>query len=374
MEKKSANYFLGLDIGTDSIGWAVTDEAYRIPKFNGNAMWGIRLFDGGNTAEERRLQRTARRRTQRKVQRIKLLQEIFSEEISKVDPGFFLRLSESKYHLEDRTLKQSNTLFNDENFDDKTYHKKFPTIYHLRHYLMNTKERVDLRLLYLAVHHIIKHRGHFLFDGETLEAVDDVESILSRLTEYLHEEMDTQFKVTDIETFKEIMSDTSLGINEKKNALEKTLEEKSSLTSPVVKLLAGGKVKVKDIFDMGAIEDESVSVQFGKSDSEEMMESLVQILPENFILIEYLKGIYDWGLLQQILAGEKSLSKAKVNIYDRHHEDLTLLKKMTKKYISEKYDEIFNDTETKGNYVSYVGTASSMARGPSAIPRVRRKN
>ena len=36
MEKE---YYLGLDIGTDSIGWAVTDTNYKILKFNGNAMW-----------------------------------------------------------------------------------------------------------------------------------------------------------------------------------------------------------------------------------------------------------------------------------------------------------------------------------------------
>ena len=37
-------YYLGLDIGTDSVGWCVTDPAYNILKFNGKAMWGIRLL------------------------------------------------------------------------------------------------------------------------------------------------------------------------------------------------------------------------------------------------------------------------------------------------------------------------------------------
>ena len=32
--------FLGLDIGSNSVGWAVTDENYRIKKFKGNLMWG----------------------------------------------------------------------------------------------------------------------------------------------------------------------------------------------------------------------------------------------------------------------------------------------------------------------------------------------
>ena len=32
---KRGDYYLGLDMGTDSVGWAVTDMDYRIPKFKG---------------------------------------------------------------------------------------------------------------------------------------------------------------------------------------------------------------------------------------------------------------------------------------------------------------------------------------------------
>lgn len=35
--------FLGLDIGSNSVGWAVTDENYRIKKFKGNLMWVMSL-------------------------------------------------------------------------------------------------------------------------------------------------------------------------------------------------------------------------------------------------------------------------------------------------------------------------------------------
>ena len=42
MSKKFAGeYYLGLDIGTDSVGWAVTDNQYNVLKFNGKSMWGI---------------------------------------------------------------------------------------------------------------------------------------------------------------------------------------------------------------------------------------------------------------------------------------------------------------------------------------------
>ena len=53
----SKKYYLGLDIGTNSVGWAVTDENYNLCKYAGKRMWGIRLFEGGETAEQRRISR-----------------------------------------------------------------------------------------------------------------------------------------------------------------------------------------------------------------------------------------------------------------------------------------------------------------------------
>lgn len=32
------NYYVGLDIGTDSVGYAVTDEQYNLCKFKGEPM------------------------------------------------------------------------------------------------------------------------------------------------------------------------------------------------------------------------------------------------------------------------------------------------------------------------------------------------
>lgn len=96
------DYYLGIDMGVASLGWCVTDSNYHIMKKNGKALWGVRLFDSALTAEERRAFRTNRRRLDRRNWRIQILQELFSEEISKVDPGFFLRMKESKYYPEDK--------------------------------------------------------------------------------------------------------------------------------------------------------------------------------------------------------------------------------------------------------------------------------
>ena len=126
-----SDYFLGLDIGTDSIGWAVTDPEYHILRRKGKALWGIRLFDAANTAAERRTFRTSRRRIQRRRQRIRLLQELFAEEMVKLDPGFFQRLSDSAFWQEDKQEQQIYSLFTCENYTDVDYYREYPTIYHL---------------------------------------------------------------------------------------------------------------------------------------------------------------------------------------------------------------------------------------------------
>lgn len=35
-------YYLGLDMGTNSVGWAATDPEYRLLKAKGKDLWGIK--------------------------------------------------------------------------------------------------------------------------------------------------------------------------------------------------------------------------------------------------------------------------------------------------------------------------------------------
>lgn len=37
-------YFMGLDMGTSSVGWAVTDEHYQLLRRKGKDMWGMVLY------------------------------------------------------------------------------------------------------------------------------------------------------------------------------------------------------------------------------------------------------------------------------------------------------------------------------------------
>lgn len=158
-------FYLGMDIGTNSVGMACTDENYKLLRAKGKDCWSVRLFDESKTALERRTYRTSRRRLQRRKYRLALLQKLFAPFID--DKTFFIRLNNSQFLPEDKDgalFGDKNNLFNDPALDDKTFHGQFPTIYHLRKALIDGGD-YDLRLYYLALHHIIKYRGHFLFEG-----------------------------------------------------------------------------------------------------------------------------------------------------------------------------------------------------------------
>ena len=158
---KTADYYIGLDVGTSSVGFAATDKEYNLKKHAGKSMWGVRIFDEGETAEARRVNRTNRRRLARRNQRLELLNTIFDKEITSIDSGFFMRLKESFLCLDEKTKGTKYSLFADKNFTDRDYLKKYPTIYHLRQELATVKEPHDVRLVYLAIRHILKNRGHF---------------------------------------------------------------------------------------------------------------------------------------------------------------------------------------------------------------------
>lgn len=160
-------YYLGLDMGTNSVGWAATDPEYRLLKAKGKDLWGIREFNEASGAVERRTHRISRRRKQREQVRNGILKDYFHDAICEVDPSFFQRLENSKYHEEDKDVevRYKNNIFNDSNYTDKDYFNEYPTIYHLRNELISSTEKHDVRLVFLALLNMFKHRGHFLNAG-----------------------------------------------------------------------------------------------------------------------------------------------------------------------------------------------------------------
>jgi CRISPR-associated endonuclease Csn1 len=367
--RQNEDYFLGLDLGTGSLGWAVTDTNYNLLRAKGKALWGIRLFESAETAIECRGYRSVRRNIFRKKWRAKLFEELFASEIAKVDPAFFIRLKESRLWEDDRSdeNRQKNSLFFDKNFDDKAYFKEYKTIYHLRKALIEGKKKFDIRLIYLALKHILKHRGHFLFEGLNAKDVTDFKKIFDDFKEYLEHENDQIgfIQVNDSNSFETILKNRELGKQDKKKLLAKVLDDDNKKRKTAIcGLLAGSdNVKIADLYsDEDLNESENAQISFNNPDIDLVIDALRAELGDKVEFIVKLKELYDWSILVNILANETYISFAKVKTYEQHAKDLKDLKEIVAKYYPDSKDRIFgnpNDGATKSskltNYSSYIG-------------------
>ncbi len=353
MDRKK--YYIGLDPGVSSVGFAVTDENYNVIKKKGKELIGVRLFKSGETAKSRRNNRASRITLSRKKERIELLQNIFYEQVLNVDANFFGRLSDSMFHIEDKEIQQKNTLFNDKIYSDLEYHSEFKTIYHLKKSLIEGKVN-DIRLLYLAIAHSLKHRGHFIFQGESISNNLSFSDLLSTLNKIINEyEICEELRI-DIDKIEGILKDKKIGISSKEKEIKKCIERKdvSKKLATIIKLMLGGKVDITSLFPEFE-SDEIKSFSF-KLNYEEIQPKLQDALKEEFVLVDTVKAIYDWILLSDIIGEYKYISEAKVASYEKHKRDIALLKKIVKTFKPDVYNDIFNvNIESVYNYVSYVG-------------------
>ena len=365
MKKQFGEYYLGLDIGTNSVGWAVTDLDYNILKLNKKALWGIRLFDEADTAAGMRTARSARRRIARQKWRLGLLQDLLGAEIAKLDPAFFWRMQESNLLKEDKKLVETKySLFGDHLMTDKEYYTKYPSIYHLRKALLeNEAEAFDLRLLYLAIAHILKHRGHFLFADLNANDIKDFHNIYRDLEAYVQDNLGSpedinkfaDWSCPDVEELATLLKDKFLGLSEKKKRLEKLFNTKDKQEKALLGFLSGSAAKLSELFADEALKEcAKDSFGFKKDNYDEVEPEIEKYLGSRIELIAKLKAVYDWSLLSEVLNGKQYLSQAKVAVYEEHQEDLQLLKA----YAREKgfYKELFSYEDKAVNYSSYVGS------------------
>ena len=353
---KNKEYYIGLDIGTNSVGFATTDENYELKKHSGKAMWGVRLFDEGETAESRRLNRTNRRRLSRRNQRLELLEMLFDEEITAVDSGFFMRMKESFLCLDDKTKGTKYSLFADKEFTDKDYMKKYPTIYHLRNELVNSKEEVDIRLVYLAIRHIIKNRGHFLFDVDS-ENNQDFNVLFDSFAGVLYDvkEISLDVKAKDIYPILTKKAGKLDKIKEIINLIQPSKDDKKTIEK-LFGLMIGGTAKISDILET----DFAGSLSFDMGD-EKLLEAADEI-GNDFDLIYSAKAIYDCLILEKIMKGYKTLSEYKIAEYEQHKNDIKSLKDYIKCQLKNEklYKEIFKAKKEKlNNYSAYSGYKKS---------------
>ena len=376
--KNNINYSIGLDIGTNSVGWAVTDDKNNLIKANiklldrnpdrkivfdkdniaikkniKRNLWGSRLFDSAVSAAERRGFRTQRRRLDRRKYRIYLLQCLLNNMVKEKDEYFFLRMKESFLQMEDKSEELYFPYLFKETKGIGIYQRgenRFATIYHLRQKLINNEEQADPRLVYLAIHHIIKYRGNFLYEGQDFD-INNTEKINEYLSELFEILAEKEISVSDkwnIEEFFEILKNRSIKNKDKVNEIKKRTD-KDKIIAEITNAVLGYSFNFAKIIEL----EEDLKIKFSDKSYEEKEEEYITALGDNAEILMNLKSVYDWYVLFNLIGDNKYLSDSMVAKYEKYHNDLKRLKQFIKKNCSEKYEYVFNDKNIADNYVNY---------------------
>ena len=332
------SYSIGLDMGTGSVGWCAVDENGKLLHFKKQPTWGSRLFDSAQPASEARVHRGQRRRYVRRRWRLDLLQGLFKEEMDKVDPEFFTRLNMSR-------LVEGDPIFNGNDFTVDDYYRRFPTIYHLRKWLMETDEKADLRLVYLAIHNIVKHRGNFLRQEEkSLKSKDANPTAAAKAFYSVLKEWCTSRGLEELPADKSAQLAKVL-VNEKKlnrSSLAQEIQplvslptvpdelESKKVSKALANAMLGLAAEFKDIFGDFACEKTKISLG-----SEEDLEALKEACPDDSAeLLDALCGVYSAYVLQGLLsyAPGESISANMIKKYEQYGADLDALKGLVHDY------------------------------------------
>lgn len=353
--RNADEYLVGVDIGTNSVGWAAVGLDGNLLKFKGKNAWGSRLFERAETAADTRNKRTLRRRYARRHRRIMKLRELLLPDIMTVDPDFFFRMDQSSLMGEDRDFDGKYPFFNDGPLSDPVYYENYPTIYHLRSHLVSSTDKEDIRLVYLALHHMMKSRGNFLIEGD-LSAMDAdssaaIENLLNELESFC-ETRGIDYSKDSANTLKlvSVLGDSSCYRRDRQTAFSVALGLPSSekrMAKAIGDAVFGYQANFGQLF---AIE-ESGDAKFSLDKDDKVEKFEAEILPDEYAgFFRALCSSYNAYLLAGILsdAHGKTLSAAMVDRYEKHKADLRCLKKMVRRYyptdengVCRKYNELF---------------------------------
>lgn len=304
---ENKDYTLALDIGTNSIGWAVIRSDMRLFKkrmavynytdgkiigWKKRDLWGSLLYEKAldnkktkeTPAKSARIKRASRRRLRRRKWRLRELRRIFEPEIKNIDPDFFDKLDKSflnksdtdVFKDEEQAERYKYPIFSDK-LQEKQYHKDYPTIYHLRKALIEKDDKADLRLVFLALSHILKYRGHFLLPGDPKNfSTEDILQIGKKYNEFLRSfcdkfnlqevtvEKDFDVNIIDAKKRKDIFDEVVESLSKQEG---ENIEEAVNILKQLNNLILGKKEK----FSLG---DEKIELSFDKDDAEIEMEKL----------------------------------------------------------------------------------------------------
>ena len=354
MTKVKENYIVGLDIGTDSCGWVAMNSDNDILKLQGKTAIGSHLFEAGKSAADRRLFRTTHRRIKRKRWRLKLLEEFFDPYMAEVDPYFFARLKESGLSPLDKRKNVSSIVF-PTSAEDKKFYDDYPTIYHLRYKLMTEDEKFDLREVYLAIHHIIKYRGNFLYSTSVKDfkaSKIDVKSSIEKLNELYENlglDLNVEFNISNTAEIEKIIKDKQIFKRDKVKkiaelfAIKTDNKEQSKRIKDISKQVANAVLGYKTRFDTIVLKEVSKdelsdwNFKLSDIDADSKFEALMGNLDENEqAILLTIKELFNEVTLNGIVEDGNTLSESMIKKYNDHCDDLKLLKEVIDNHIDQK--------------------------------------
>ncbi|PKE19367.1 type II CRISPR RNA-guided endonuclease Cas9 [Macrococcoides caseolyticum] len=356
MDKSIKPYILSLDIGTASVGYSAMDKNFNILKYHDKDAIGVLTFESASTAAERRLQRGARRRYNRRVKRLGLLQEVLAPLVK--NPNFYKyeNLSKWKNNNHDFQGKSLSEVLRFLGMDGR----KYPTIYHLQYALLTEQKKFAPELIYIALYHLVKYRGHFLFDQLDLskrtgnEGAADLQELIESF-ESLNE-MNLSVDSVKLQEIFEILKDESLTRNDRSKQLNKIQKPLSDM----FKMLLGMKFKEFELFprmdNYESLKEDKKSYALSEDYEASMSEKLTQ---EQREFIELGNKVYMSLVLESILQDASCVSHSKVNDYDKFKEELKTVK-----------DIIYKKDATKQLYTKIFVSSKDAIRNYDALPSV----
>lgn len=366
-------YNIGLDIGTSSVGYAMTDEKGRLLRFHKRPTYGSVLFEAAQTAKERRVNRSTRRRLARRRKRIKLLQALVAPDVCAADPEFFLRMNESFLWAEDSKYekfyaKLPKTLF----VDGTVSVEELPTIYHIRNELVNSTKQADIRYVYLAMHHIIKYRGHFLMEGQTLsdigaEAPQKMQELLELLTDPENFARGFAPAKNTAEKICHTMENHALRGMARKEQIQKLLyagkkKESKEAAQALASLLLGYKGSLKALINYESQKDAPEKTSLGAIEGETEETYLSGMTEAQAAVFTQILELYRWQLFAEIRQNGQTISGTMVARYEKHKSDLKRLKKWIRTYRKDEYVTLFRDDNDPSGYAAYTHHLSRPTR------------
>lgn len=343
-------YAIGIDIGTKAVGWSVTDADGRLIRHGENHLWGTSMFDEAESAQTRRTTRQLRRNKERRRIRIKQLQNLLAEEVLNADPEFYLRLEETGYQAIDRLKSHVYKTLPEAVFQDRPEIRYdmvngHADIYALRKMLLETQEKADIRYVYLALAHILKHRGHFLETTYKDICKEDAIVAVKNAVDQINSMNGSRLEA-DSKLIAAVLDNEEPGTQPTKKA--------QKIFDALYRLVDGQEVLLGELTG----EKKSVRLSFEAMEDNAILDGLND---ETEDLIQELRIAYRWKADRKE-EQEPGISEQMLKRHEMHKQDLKTLKAWVRQYCKRaEYDRMFHSDEEAVNYNAYTHSRTNKA-------------